>query len=743
MVYVIGIVAALIILFGFLCYKKAPPTEAIVVTGFGLSKPKVVCGKGTFVLPVLQRADRLNMRLLKIDVKTPETGVKTKNGVSLWIDSVVTIQVYSENSTVLDEEVKASGLKDAKAYIMSRQQAAISNFLGMNEQGINEKVNDVLQGNLREIVSDMTVDQILTNRKQMAVSVIENARPDLAKMGLEVVTFNVQDIRDAVDVQGHNHGVIEAIGIEQEELVKKQAEIARAQAARDVACAKADAEMAANAKEVEAQTAIAKRNNELQLAKAKLKAEADKAAADADAAGQIQMNLRAKEIKEAEADAEIAKQKKMVDLAAQEAEVQQRKLDAEVRKQADADLYRRQKEAEAKKYEAERAAEAVKQLPKLHIDYDAGTMTFNDENINLNPNLSEVAKNIKSIQKFFSGMDYFYGDVEQAKKDYFKYMTWYLATPFMAYLRYFASRNNYDTKLFPMYGVIYGDSNGGKTTFIKFLVKLMCGETVKMNTTEDFTATRIDGLKRVCEGLPLNIDDLAKTQFQNHSERVIKNDEWGISDRLVNYPAVSITSNKITSLTKDLSKRAIICRIGAKIDNERGAKNSKRVNESMSELTTAFYGEYVRRMLVCIDEMTTEMRENANGKEYFPDIFHASSSVIADIFKACGIDLPDYVRILYYNDYMGDESIGRAAIEKIELAWQADPSKFRVDKKQNRLIYSYPPDGPWYELKYIADELPNSLEAEISGGNQLIMNYEQAQELFGIKFRRWLGIFNL
>ena len=114
MALIIGIVAVLIIIFGFLCYKKAPPTEAIVVTGFGLSKPKVVSGKGTFVLPVLQRADKLNMRLLKIDVKTPETGVKTQNGVSLWIDSVVTIQVYSENSTVLDDEVKASGLKDAK-----------------------------------------------------------------------------------------------------------------------------------------------------------------------------------------------------------------------------------------------------------------------------------------------------------------------------------------------------------------------------------------------------------------------------------------------------------------------------------------------------------------------------------------------------------------------------------------------------------------------------------------------------
>ena len=223
-------VAAALIVFCFLCYKKAPPTQAIVVTGLGLARPKVVCGRGVFVLPVVQRADRLNMRLLKIDVKTPETGVKTKEGVSLWLDSVVTVQVYSENSTVSDDEVRAAGYDDIKKYINSRQQSAISNFLGMDEAHINEKINDVLQGNLREIVSEMTVDQILTNRKQMAVSVVENARPDLAKMGLEVVTFNVQDVKDAVDAMGHNHGVIEAIGVEQEELVKKRASIAKAEA---------------------------------------------------------------------------------------------------------------------------------------------------------------------------------------------------------------------------------------------------------------------------------------------------------------------------------------------------------------------------------------------------------------------------------------------------------------------------------------------------------------------------------
>lgn len=138
-------VAAAVIAFCFLCYKKAPPTQAIVVTGFGLSRPKVVCGRGVFVLPIVQRADRLNMRLLKIDVKTPETGVKTKEGVSLWLDSVVTVQVYSENSTVSDEEVRNAGYDDIRKYINSRQQSAISNFLGMDEAHINEKINDVLQ----------------------------------------------------------------------------------------------------------------------------------------------------------------------------------------------------------------------------------------------------------------------------------------------------------------------------------------------------------------------------------------------------------------------------------------------------------------------------------------------------------------------------------------------------------------------------------------------------------------------
>lgn len=378
-------VAAAVIAFCFLCYKKAPPTQAIVVTGFGLSRPKVVCGRGVFVLPIVQRADRLNMRLLKIDVKTPETGVKTKEGVSLWLDSVVTVQVYSENSTVSDEEVRNAGYDDIRKYINSRQQSAISNFLGMDEAHINEKINDVLQGNLREIVSEMTVDQILTNRKQMAVSVVENARPDLAKMGLEVVTFNVQDVKDAVDAMGHNHGVIEAIGVEQEELVKKRASIAKAEAERDVSCAKAAAAMAANEKEIEAQTAIAQRNNELELAKSKLKAEADKAAADANAAGMIQTNLRAKEVKESEA------QKYEAERAAEAAKFAKQQ-------EAEGIALVGKAEAEAIRQKGLAEAEAMKQKAEAYKQYNDAAVA--EMMIKVLPEIAKsVAQPLSSIDK--------------------------------------------------------------------------------------------------------------------------------------------------------------------------------------------------------------------------------------------------------------------------------------------------------------------------------------------------------
>lgn len=340
------------------CYVKAIPTEAVVVTGAGHKEPKFVTGRGVLVLPFIQRADKLIMKVLKLDVKTPPTGVKTAEGVPLWIDSVVTVQVYNKNSTVTDKELLESGYKTRNEFIEARQRAAITNFLGANEMDVNNKVNDMLQGNLREIVAEMSVMDVLTKRKEFAARVMDNARPDLAKVGLEVVTFNIQDVQDAVDGCGKKHGVVEAIGTQREMEITRDAEQAKAAAARDINIARAEAEREAAEKRAESETKISEAKTKQALREAELRAAADKARAVAEAEGKIQEQIQEKLRREAEAEVLIAAEAKEIERAEKQAQVEQRRLDAEIRAKADATKYHEQQKADAKRYADEQAAQA-------------------------------------------------------------------------------------------------------------------------------------------------------------------------------------------------------------------------------------------------------------------------------------------------------------------------------------------------------------------------------------------------
>jgi flotillin len=370
-VFIVGAALVAIVLIGLLittCYVKAIPTEAVVVTGAGHKEPKFVTGRGVLVLPFIQRADRLIMKVLKLDVKTPPTGVKTAEGVPLWIDSAVTVQVYNKNSVITDEELREAGCKTRDEFIASRQRAAITNFLGVNEADINNKVNDMLQGNLREIVAEMTVMDVLTKRKEFADRVKANAKPDLAKLGLDVVTFNIQDVQDAVDGCGKKHGVVEAIGTQREMEIMRDAEQSKAAAARDIQIARAEADREAAEKRAESETKITEAKTKQSLRESELKAQADKAAEDARAAGLIRQQEQEKLRREAEAEVQIAAETKEIERAARAAEVEKRRLEADIKAKADAEKYRANQLADAKKYAAEQEAAADKKRRELDAD---------------------------------------------------------------------------------------------------------------------------------------------------------------------------------------------------------------------------------------------------------------------------------------------------------------------------------------------------------------------------------------
>lgn len=262
---------------------------------------------------------------------------------------------------------------------------------------------------------------------------------------------------------------------------------------------------------------------------------------------------------------------------------------------------------------------------------------------------------------------------------------------------------------------------------------MMCGVKVPLNSSDDFTSSNIEKLKRGCEGLPINIDDLAKLQYQSHFEKVIKDDEWGIRDHFINYPAVAITTNKLPAVTADISKRAIVCRIDTKIDKDIGVRNSKKVNESTRHVTNSLYCEYVRRMLLGIQEMVECMK--TGEEDYFPDIFLLSSNTLVEIMNEY-MDTPitSYVRSLNYQSYFSKE-IGRNAIQRIQIAWKNEPKQFSIDKKKNKVTYPYPEGGRTYELKYLFEELPPILNTQLVW-RSIIMDYDKAKEYFEVEFRK-------
>ena len=335
------VVIALIVIFLAVGYVKAPPDMAFIISGIK-KKSKIVIGKAAIRIPFFERLDKLNLRLIPIDVKT-SNAVPTADYININVDATVNVKISNESEKL---------------------RLAAENFLNKNTEYIAGVAREVLEGNVREIVGKMKLEEMVSDRQKFETLVKENAEPDLAAMGLDIISFNVQNFVDGNEV-------IENLGIDNIVKIKKAAAIARAESERDIKVAQAVADKESNDAAVAAQTEIAKKQNELAIKRSELQQEADTKKAMADAAYEIQKEEQRKTIEVTTANADIAKQEREIELKQKEVAVKEQALEAEVKKQAEADkyaaqqkadaaLYQRQKEAEAKQFEAQRQAEARK-----------------------------------------------------------------------------------------------------------------------------------------------------------------------------------------------------------------------------------------------------------------------------------------------------------------------------------------------------------------------------------------------
>ena len=199
LIIAVGIILALFIILLCMGYVKAPPDMAFIISGIK-KKSRVVIGKASFRIPFLERLDKLNLRLIPIDVKT-SNAVPTADYININVDATVNVKISNEPTKLL---------------------LAAENFLNQDTLYIAGVAREVLEGNVREIVGKMKLEEMVSDRQKFANLVKENAEPDLAAMGLDIISFNVQNFVDGNEV-------IENLGIDNIVKIKKAAAIARAE----------------------------------------------------------------------------------------------------------------------------------------------------------------------------------------------------------------------------------------------------------------------------------------------------------------------------------------------------------------------------------------------------------------------------------------------------------------------------------------------------------------------------------
>ncbi len=336
----VGIIVVVVIFMAIWAsrYTKVGPNEVLVVSGrkhryrdpdgtVQLRGFRVVKGGGTFVIPVVEKVDRLSLELLTIDVQQ-EQDVYTSKGVPVRVDGVAQIKVKGDDISIA---------------------TAAEQFLSKQTEEIKNIAMQTLEGHLRAILGTMTVEDIYQNRDAFASKVQEVAAGDMANMGLAIVSFTIRDIKDS-------QGYLDALGKPRIAQVKRDAVIAQAEADRDAMIRSAQATQAGQEAKFLADTKIAEAQRDYQSNVAQYQAAVNQKKAEADLAYDLQKYKTGQLVKAEEVQVSIIEKQKQIELQQQEIQRRQKELEANVQKPADAERYKVETLANARKFQLETEA---------------------------------------------------------------------------------------------------------------------------------------------------------------------------------------------------------------------------------------------------------------------------------------------------------------------------------------------------------------------------------------------------
>jgi flotillin len=316
-------------------YVKVGPDEALIVSGRRkkLSSGQVVGfrivrGGATFVWPVLEIAKTMSLRIMPLDVNS---SAYTSQGVQVTVDGIAQVKIDSSQEAIA---------------------TAAEQFLSLKEDEIKRIATQTLEGHLRSIVGNLTVEEINQNRDAFAQKVQELAAADLANMGLRIISFTIREIND-------KNGYLESLGKAQIARVQRDAIIGQAEAKRDSDIKSAEAMQAGQTAKYLAETKVAEANRDKEMKVSDYLAAMNERKAEADLSYDKKKYVIEQEVQKEAMQVEIVKKQKEIELQEQEAARKEKELEATVKKPAEADKFKTEVQAEAERVKRSKEAEGL------------------------------------------------------------------------------------------------------------------------------------------------------------------------------------------------------------------------------------------------------------------------------------------------------------------------------------------------------------------------------------------------
>ena len=333
-------------------YRKAGPHEALVVYGF--RGTRIVKGHGTVIFPMVESCRELSLELMSFDV-APQQDLYTKQGVAVTVEAVAQIKVKSDPESV---------------------QTAAEQFLTKTDQEREALIRLVMEGHLRGIIGQLTVEEIVKQPEMVADRMRSTCAEDMNKMGLEVISFTIKEVKDKNDY-------IANMGRPDVARIKKDADVATAEAERDTAIKRADAQRASAVARAQAdqervlaetlsQAKQAEAERDLAIKKAQYLETVKKQQATADKSYEIQTNVMQQQV--VAESVKVNRIEKENEIGVQDAEIQrrERELIATVLKPAEIERRRIEALANAEKQrlitEAEGRASSIRAQGEAEAD---------------------------------------------------------------------------------------------------------------------------------------------------------------------------------------------------------------------------------------------------------------------------------------------------------------------------------------------------------------------------------------